>query len=138
MSRPNNLRHFAVECDDVERAKSFYEAVFGWSIRPWGPPGFYQIFSGTPEDPGVLGALQARREPLTGGGGNRAFECTIGVEALEPIVAAVEANGGRVAMSRYRIEGVGELIYFEDTEGNRVGAMAYDLAYPWPPGVSHG
>ncbi len=131
---PNNLRHFAIECDDVERAKVFYEAVFGWSIRPWGPPGFYQIFSGTPEDPGVLGALQARREPLRGAG-NRGFECTIGVEALAPVIEAVTANGGKIAMSEYRIEGVGNLIYVEDTEGNRVGVMAYDRTFDWPSGV---
>ena len=133
---PNNLRHFAIECDDVERAKQFYEAVFAWNIRPWGPPGFYQIFTGTPEDPGVLGALQERREPLVEGG-SRGFECTIGVEALEPVIKAVEANGGRVVMDRYRIEGVGDLIYVEDTEGNRVGVIKYDLAYAWPAGVSH-
>ena len=29
-------------------------------------------------------------------------------------------------MQPYRIEGVGELIYFEDVEGNLVGAMQYD------------
>jgi len=28
-------------------------------------------------------------------------------------------------MAKFRIETVGDLIYFEDTEGNRVGAMQY-------------
>jgi hypothetical protein len=35
-------------------------------------------------------------------------------------------------MQPYRIEGVGELIYFEDTEGNLVGAMQYDPAFQFP------
>jgi len=29
-------------------------------------------------------------------------------------------------MQKSRIETVGTLVYFEDTEGNRVGAMKYD------------
>ena len=41
----------------------------------------------------------------------------------------MEANGGRILMPPYRIEGVGELIYFEDTEGNFVGAMQYEPGF---------
>ena len=36
------LRHFAINADDTPRARRFYEAVFGWTFTPWGPPGFYQ------------------------------------------------------------------------------------------------
>ena len=39
---------------------------------------------------------------------------------------AVIANGGRIATKMFRIEGVGNLAYFIDTEGNRFGAMKYD------------
>ena len=55
---PNNLKHFAIHADDVPRARAFYEKVFGWQFRPWGPPGFYLIQTGTDEDPGVQGALK--------------------------------------------------------------------------------
>ena len=41
------------------------------------------------------------------------------------VAAGVEAAGGKVVMAKFRIETVGDLIYFEDTEGNRVGAMQY-------------
>jgi predicted enzyme related to lactoylglutathione lyase len=131
MSRANNLCHFAIECDDVERAKRFYEAVFGWKIVPWGPPDYYQIITGTPEEPGVLGDLRTRREPLEGTG-NRGFEATIAVASLANTLTAVQAHGGRVVSSRYGIEGVGDLAYFEDTEGNRVGVMQHvpDLRLP--------
>ena len=135
MGSANNLRHFAIECDDVERAKTFYEQVFGWTINPWGPPGFYQIVTGTPDSPGVLGALQERHAPLEGAG-SRGFQATFGDEDLAPVIRAVRACGGRVVMPEHRIEGVGNLIYFEDTEGNRVGVMKYDEDYAWPPGVA--
>ena len=39
----NNVDFFAINADDVPRARKFYEKVFGWSFEPWGPPGFYLI-----------------------------------------------------------------------------------------------
>lgn len=119
---PATLRHFAINADDVARARRFYEGVFGWSFRPWGPPGYYQI---TNAGVGVLGALQERRELKTGVR-TATYETTMGVEDLRVTVAAVEEHGGRILMQLYRIEGVGELAYVEDSEGNLVGVMQYE------------
>ena len=58
----NNLAHFAINADDVNRARTFYEKVFNWKFEPWGPPGFFQIFNADKSEPGVRGALQGRRE----------------------------------------------------------------------------
>jgi len=121
----NNLRHFAIAADDLDRARRFYEAVFGWRFEAWGPPDFYLIHTGTSDDPGVQGALQKGQTPVTGTG-LKGFECTIGVADVAAIAKAVVLHGGRVTMERYRIEGVGDLVWLEDTEGNRVGAMQYD------------
>ena len=63
---PNNVKHFAINADDVPRARAFYEKAFGWQFTPWGPPGFYLIRTGTKDDPGVHGALQGRREIVAG------------------------------------------------------------------------
>ena len=115
----NNLAHFAIHADDVERAKLFYESVFGWTFEAWGPPEFYLTTSA-----GVRGALQKRQEPLDGAG-MRGFECTIGVEDVDATAAAVVEHGGTVTMEKFQIEGVGWLIFFADTENNRVGAMQY-------------
>ena len=60
---PNNVKHFAIHADDVDRARKFYESVMGWQFTPWGPPNFYLIRTGTDADPGVQGALQGRRDP---------------------------------------------------------------------------
>ena len=69
--------------------------------------------------------MQERREPAPGIRANH-FETTFGVADLKATIAAIEAGGGKIVMPPYRIEGVGELIYFEDTEGNFVGAMQYE------------
>lgn len=119
---PNDVAHFAIHADDCQRAKAFYEAVFGWSFQAWGPPEFWLIET---SPTGIRGALQKRREPLTGSGPNR-FECTVAVEDLEPILAAVVAHGGKVSMPPMKLETVGTLAMIEDPEGNVLGAMRYD------------
>lgn len=118
---PNHIAHFAIHADDCERAKTFYEKVFGWTFEPWGPPGFWRIFT----SPGAIeGALQGRREPVTGTG-TIGFECSISVKDVHAIAAAIEKHGGKVTHQPFVIETVGTLIMFEDTEGNVAGAMQY-------------
>ncbi len=118
---PGRFRHFAINADDIERARRFYESVLGWSFEPWGPPDFYQIQDA---GEGVQGALQERRK--VGTRTMPGLEVTIGVPDLAETTSAIEANGGRQLMQPFRIEGVGELVYFEDSEGNALGAMQYD------------
>jgi uncharacterized protein len=123
---PAILRHFAINADDVPRARQFYETVFGWSFQPWGPPGFYQVRDA---GKGFRGALQGRRE--VAGRTMPGMEITFGVEDIEATAAAIEAAGGQVIMPPFHIEGVGRLIFFQDTEGNIAGAMQYE-APQWP------
>src|SRR5690349_20664219 len=97
-----NLAHFAINADDVERARRFYESVFGWTFTAWGPPSFYRIRTGEEASPGVRGALQHRRE-LVAGQPTIGFECTFGVDDVDEIARAVVANGGRVLMEKTTI-----------------------------------
>lgn len=119
---PNDLAHFAIHADDCQRAKAFYEGVFGWTFEPWGPPDFWLIHT----SPGatVLGALQKRHQPVTGTG-TIGFECTIGVDDVKAIAASIEEHGGALTMQPMLLETVGTLVMFTDTEGNVVGAMQY-------------
>jgi hypothetical protein len=119
---PAKLRHLAINADDVQRAKGFYESVFGWRFEPWGPPDYYQVNNA---GEGFRGALQERRE-LKPGAKMLGFEATLGVKDIQATIAVVEAAGGRILTRPFYIEGVGRLVYFEDTEGNLVGAMQYD------------
>lgn len=119
---PTRFRHFAINADDVERAKSFYENALGLEFTPWGPPNFYQILN-LSED--LKGALQERRELIPGKPAHT-FETTLGVDDLQATIVAIEANGGKIVMPAFHIKGVGQLVYFEDTEGNVCGAMQYE------------
>ena len=126
VNAPATVRHFAINADDVPRAKVFYEQVFGWTFTPWGPPGFYQTRdSGT----GHMGALQGRRD--IGAHKMPGMELRFGVEDIHQTIAAIEANGGKILMPPFHIETVGDLIFFQDTEGNVAGAMQYE-SVQWP------
>jgi predicted enzyme related to lactoylglutathione lyase len=120
----NDIQHFGVRVDDVQRAMKFYESVFGWSFEAWGPPGFYMIrTSGTP---GAISGSMWKREVPYNGDGFCAFECTITVEDLDKTANAVVEFGGSILFEKSVIKGVGELIRFKDPESNILCAMRYD------------
>lgn len=122
---PNDIVHFAIHADDCERAKTFYETVFGWGFQPWGPPDFWLIQT-SPR--GIKGALQKRRGTAggTGSASMGGYECTVSVDDVRVIAAAIEKAGGKVVMPPFLIERVGTLIQFVDTEGNAACAMQYE------------
>ncbi len=124
---PNDVRHFSINADDVPRARTFYENAFGWHFEPWGPPNFYLIKTST-DNPGLEGSLQGRRE-IVAGKRMFGFECSLGVENIDETIAAIETNGGKIVMPKFHIPTVGTLVFFEDTEGNVIGAMQYDPDY---------
>ena len=121
-----NIAHFAINADNLPATRKFYEQVFGWTFSAWGPPDFYQIQTNAKGDePGVMGALQRRRE-LVPGQRTVGFECTIAVTSIDQTAKAVLANGGKTVMPKSVIVGVGALMFFEDPDGNVFGAMQYD------------
>lgn len=121
----HNVVHFAIHADDVERARGFYEAVFGWQFEAWGPPGFYNVVTGSDDRPGIHGALHGRQEPLTGSGTN-GFTCTVAVDDLAAIRSKVVSSGGTITYEEIEIPSVGTLTQFLDTEGNELAAMVYE------------
>jgi predicted enzyme related to lactoylglutathione lyase len=119
------LAHFAINADDVEATKAFYEHVFGWRFTPWGPPDFFHIETGAAAGSPPQGALQRRRD-LVPGAPTTGFECTVAVPDVDAVTTAALAHGGRVVMARTTITGVGDLVFVADPSGNVVGAMRYD------------
>lgn len=119
------LSHFAIHTDDTERAKAFYENVFGWGFHSYGPSDFLQIKADPSENSELIGALQARSyspvpEKIIG------LECTIAVEHVDDVIERVKAGGGKLLMPKTAIPYVGWIAKFLDTEGNLICAMQYD------------
>ena len=124
---PNQLTHFAIHADDLERDREFYGAIFGWTFRGIGMPmsDFCQI---VPDASGThIGAIQARKfnvvpERVIG------YECSFTVDDVDAVARSVEANGGRIVMKKSAIPGVGWIVKFLDTEGNLACAVQQDPA----------
>lgn len=122
----SQVAHFAINADDVNRALRFYEKVFGWKFQAYGPPGFYMVDEQSAKATMPLrGSLQKRRE-IVPGVPMRGFECTISVDNINATGTAIEKNGGKIVMPICTLAGIGQLLFFQDPEGNIAGAMQYD------------
>lgn len=114
------IGHMAINSDDVEATRAFYESVCGWHFEAWGPPGFHRA-----ELPGGFTvAIQERRE-LIPGTPTIGAEPTVTVDDVAACVERAEAAGGEVLMPPTRIEGVGAVAFVADPSGNPIGFMQH-------------
>ncbi|WP_101841985.1 VOC family protein [Halobacillus sp. Marseille-P3879] len=124
------LVHFEIHVDDMERAKTFYGEVFGWTFEDWsdyaGMP-YFGAVTGDEKEMGINGALMQRQsappelnQPLN------AFACTMGVDDFDSAESKIIDNGGKVAMPKYALPGMAWQGYFMDTEGNLFGVHQPD------------
>jgi predicted enzyme related to lactoylglutathione lyase len=121
----NSVAHFEIFADDVERARRFYERVFGWRFEIAGPPDFYLLSTGPASDPGLTHGLLAKRRSSLATGALNSFRCTISVRSITESMAAIEAAGGTIRGAMAEVPGVGKVAEFTDTEGNIACVMQY-------------
>jgi predicted enzyme related to lactoylglutathione lyase len=113
--------HFEISVQDVEKAIPFYETVFGWKVEKWdGPINYWLVTTGEEKDPGIDGAfmLQEGDFPPT--------VLTVEVPDIDPVLAQVEKNGGKVVIPKSPIPGVGYSAYFTDPQGVMMGVFQSD------------
>ena len=81
--------HFDISAEEPERARRFYETLFGWKITPLpGPVPYHLIETADSEgSPGVGGGVSQRSEGEKGGITN-----FIGVDSIESYIAKVEED----------------------------------------------
>lgn len=117
--------HFEIQADDVERAKAFYTAAFGWSFQDWGAvtgSTYWGIVTGPEDVPGINGGLQQRPAPAPAAGqGTNAFVCTMGVDDYDEVERRILEAGGQVALPKMALTGMAWQGYYLDTEGNTFG-----------------
>jgi len=114
--------HFELDAHEPERATRFYSEVFGWQIHKWdGPMDYWLIQTGSEGEPGINGGMSKK-----GMGESLATVNTIGVPSVDAYAEKITRNGGKIAMPKTAIPGVGYLAYCQDTEGNMFGIMQDD------------
>ena len=118
--------HFEIPAEDLDRARRFYEAVFGWSLQTMPMPGGGEYTSVVttpvdeqtqiPTEPGAINGGMMERSATT-----PAPVITIDVDAIDVALKNVEAEGGAMVHPRTEIPGMGAFAYFKDPEGNVMG-----------------
>jgi len=119
--------HFEIHATHPEVAMAFYGALFGWKFTPWGTAGYWLVKTGEAGEPGIDGGLVQRRgPPPEDGQAVNAYPCTVNVASVDEALARVVALGGRIAVPRTAVPGVGWVGYAKDTEGNLFGLHQRD------------
>ena len=114
--------HFEFAAENPERATKFYRDVFGWESTSWGGPMEYWLVKTGADSPGIDGGI-LRHDPNMPRTVN-----TIGVSSVDESLEKVKRNGGKVALPKSAIPGVGYQAYCLDTEGNMFGIHQADAS----------
>jgi uncharacterized protein len=115
----NPVGWFEIYVQDMNRAKSFYEAVFEARLERLESPEIEMwAFSMQPDTPGASGAL-VRVEGYPSGGNSTLVYFSCDDCAIEARRAA--ENGGAVFKEKFSIGTYGFIALITDTEGNMIG-----------------
>lgn len=117
--RSNPVGWFEIYVQDMARARTFYEAVFGGELQKLDSPGMDMLaFPMEQSGTGASGALVKMEGCTSGGGGTLVYfmcdDC-----ATEARRAA--DNGGQIAKEKFSIGQYGFISLVTDTEGNMIG-----------------
>ena len=122
--------HFEIHVSDMERAKSFYDAVMGWHFVPMSEGGgnqvAYHLITGDDIGPGrsLTGAMLRRTgDAPVPGGPIRGCTLTFEVNDVDATYAKAIDHGGAEALPPTDYPGIGRAAYCEDGEGNVFGII---------------
>jgi predicted enzyme related to lactoylglutathione lyase len=115
---------FEIPADDVSRASTFYNSVFGWNTSDMGGGSLMAITTpsdeqGVPNEPGAInGDISPRSE------GFDKPMLVIETKDLDARVKSTVEAGGRVIVPRKELEGMNAVWAIVcDTEGNNIGIL---------------
>lgn len=118
----NPVIHFELPANDMERAKTFYERVFGWKINP--SYNTYYLARTTSADNSVMsqtpgeinGAIQKKDETIG------SLRIVIKVSNLDEALEKTLSEGGKVFIPKKKIPGMLYSVIY-DTEGNEMNLI---------------
>jgi len=108
-----SLVWFEIPADNVERAKGFYSALFGWKIErfPGGMEDYWHIDTGGP-DASPDGGLMKRQQS------EQCITNYIAVPSVDEYMNRVQDLGGKVCVPKSAVPEMGYFAVCQDTEGN--------------------
>jgi predicted enzyme related to lactoylglutathione lyase len=111
---PAKIVWFEIPADNVERARTFYNKLFGWKIEKF--PGAaakpYWLINTGSDDPSRNGGMLERQHP------GHSITNYIGVASVDEAAARVEKLGGTICMEKTVVPEMGYFVICTDTENN--------------------
>ena len=116
-----SIIHFDISADDLERAREFYEKMFGWKITVIeGFPDYYEIKTVDLQGKKSIGGGITKRQEQNG------ITQFIGVASIEESIAKATSLGGKIRQPKQAIPGFGYMAVCSDTENNVFGLFEDD------------
>jgi uncharacterized protein len=114
----NSINWFEIPVKDFDRAKTFYEAVYGTSVQEMPHPEYRYGMLPCDMQQGVGGGIVQGEgfEPSDKG----ALLYLNGGDDLSVPLSRVEAAGGKIVLPKTSIGPNGFMAHFIDTEGNKI------------------
>lgn len=116
------IEHFEIPADDVERARRFYQDLFGWQIEKFPGDMEYWGIHTTAGDggKGLGGGMLQRMHP------QHSIANYVGVENIEAMMKKVEQLGGQIIVPKTPVPKMGWFCFFTDTERNVMAMWQMD------------
>ena len=118
----NSVVHFEIPADDLDRAKKFYNQVFGWQLQDIPDMGYVIVMTTLtnenqmPQAPGAInGGMMKRSDKV------KSPVITIDVPNIDEHLKKIEEAGGKVVVPKMAVGDMGFSAYIADTEGNVIG-----------------
>jgi predicted enzyme related to lactoylglutathione lyase len=114
----NPVGWFEIPVEDLDRAKSFYDAVFEFDLElhDMGPMqmAWFPMIEGVQGAPGALVKMDGYKPSDNG------IRIYFTAPDIDATLEKAAANGGEILMPRTSIGEYGFIAQFRDTEGNRI------------------
>jgi hypothetical protein len=118
----DKVSHFEIPADNVDRAKKFYEEVFGWRISSYPEMDYNFVYTvdvdenQMPKESGAInGGLYKRSDA------GEPASIVITVSSIDESIKKVESAGGQVLVPKQDVGDMGVYARVKDSEGNVVG-----------------
>ena len=108
-----NIDHFEIHADNVEKAKTFYEKLFGWRIKKDTKLDYWHIDTGS--EKAIVGGLEKRSPALQG------IVIYVSVSEIEDYLTTIEQLGGEIVIEKTQVPSWGFYAICKDVSGNTFG-----------------
>jgi predicted enzyme related to lactoylglutathione lyase len=111
----NRVVHFEIPANEPEKLTQFYGTVFGWkfNLMEGGGPEYWLCDTG--EGMGINGAVMRRQHP------QQPWMNYVNVPSIDKTLEEAEKLGGKIALPKTPVAGMGAYAAFVDPQGNICG-----------------